>query len=75
MTERVVPERNEPAPDPLTVGPKTTWAAYLPEALVAELKRAAKVDGFKSASGYVETLLVFALRQRELERIADRQKK
>lgn len=74
MTERVVPEPSELKPDPLTQGDKMTWAAYLPEALVSELKRAAKVDGYPSASAYAQALLVFALRRREAERVADRKK-
>jgi hypothetical protein len=68
--KRVVP--HEETPDSLTQGEKQTWAAYLPVALVAELKRCSKVDGFTSTSGYVETLLVFALREREEERLRDR---
>lgn len=74
MTRRVVPEPTGPAPDPLTQGEKMTWAAYLPVALVDAVKSAAKQDGFKNASVYVETLLVFALRSREDERVKDRQK-
>lgn len=75
MTRRVVPEPTGPAPDPLTLGEKMTWAAYLPVALVDAVKRAAKEDGFKSASTYVETLLVFAIRTREEERVEDRRRK
>lgn len=74
MVERVVPEPSGVKPDPLTQGEKATWAVYLPQTLIDELKRAAKTDGFPSASAYAQALLVFALRQREAERIADRKK-
>lgn len=74
MTKRVVPEPAVEQPDPLTQGPKATWAVYLPEALIAEAKRCAALDGFRSTSAYVEALLVFALREREVERLADRRK-
>lgn len=69
MAKRVIPEA-----DPLTVGARTTWAAYLPKALVEELKRGAREDGFRSASAYAEALLVFALRRRHEEREADERK-
>jgi hypothetical protein len=63
MPSRVVPEKEEV--DRLHQGEKTTWAAYLPVVLVEEVKRCARVDGYRSASAYVEDLLVFALRTRE----------
>lgn len=72
---RVVPERTGPAPDPLTQGERQTWAAYLAKALVERVKRDATEDGYKSASAYVEDLLVFAVRTREAERVEDRLKK
>ena len=75
MGKRVVPERTGPEPDTLTLGEKATWAAYLPVALIEAVKHEAKEDGFKSASAYVETLLVFAVRARQAERVADRLKK
>ena len=71
MSRRVVPEKG-PSPDPLTLGEKETWAAYLPKVLVKEIKRCAQEDGFKSASAYLETLVIFAIRTREEERIEDR---
>lgn len=74
MSERVVPEPSEEKPDPLTLGTKETWALYSPSALVAEIKRCAKLDGYASASAYAVALLVFGLRRREAERIADRKK-
>lgn len=70
--KRVVPSPDLPPPDPLTQGEKMTWAVYVPTALVDELKRCARVDGFRSTSTYVEALLVFALREREEERLRDR---
>lgn len=72
MSNRVVPEPAEDV-EPLTLGEKATWAVYLPKALIDEVKRAAKEDRFSSASAYTETLLIYALRQRERERIADRE--
>lgn len=74
MTDRVVPEPKDEKPDPLTLGEKATWAVYLPAALIEEVKRAAKVDGFPSASAYAQALLLYALRAREAERIADRKR-
>jgi hypothetical protein len=74
MTERVVPEPSAVTPDPLTQGEKSTWALYGPSVLWDEIKRCAKVDGFSSASAYAVALLVFALRRREAERIADRKR-
>lgn len=75
MPERVIPApKKQDDPDPLTLGEKETWAAYMTSAVVAEVKRAAKLDGYPSASAYAQTLLIFALRAREAERIADRKK-
>jgi hypothetical protein len=75
MPQRVIPEPVGPPPDPLTLGEKKTWAAYLPVALIDALKRGAREDGFPSASAYAEALLVFALRRREAERVADRSRR
>lgn len=75
MSKRVVPEPQAEQPDPLTQGPKSTWAVYIPDALIAEVKRCAREDGFKSAGGYAEALLIYALRVREEERIRDRQQR
>jgi hypothetical protein len=74
MAERVIPEPKEEKPDPLLLGDKSTWALYGPSGLWDEIKRCAKVDGYSSASTYAVALLVFALRRREAERIADRKK-
>lgn len=74
MPERVIPPRKEETPDPLMLGEKSTWALYGPSGLWEEIKRCAKVDGYSSASAYAVALLVFALRRREDERIADRKK-
>lgn len=74
MADRVVPEPKEEKPDPLTLGEKSTWAVYGPSGLWDEIKRCARIDGYSSASTYVVALLVFALRRREAERIADRKK-
>lgn len=72
MTNRVVPEPEDEAPDPLTLGPKATWAVYVPQALIDAVKHAAKEDRY-SASAYAEKLLIYALRVREAERIRDRE--
>jgi len=69
---RVVPKPEKKKVDPLKLGPKATWAAYLPVALTDEVKRRCVEDGYKSASSYAEDLLVFALRIRERERLEDR---
>lgn len=65
MAKPVLEER-----DSLLLGDSKTWSAYLPVALIEELKRAAAADGFKSAGSYAAQLLVFALRTREAERAA-----
>ena len=64
MSEKVLPEVDE-----LLQGESATWSAYLPKALIAELKRAAVMDGVKSTGAYAARLLVFALRRREAERL------
>lgn len=74
MTDRVVPPPKDEPVDPLMLGEKSTWALYGPSGLWAEIKRCAKVDGFSSASAYAVALLVYALRRREAERIADRKR-
>lgn len=74
MAERVIPEPKDEKPDPLSLGDKSTWALYGPTVLWEEIKRCAKVDGYSSASTYAVALLIFALRRREAERIADRKK-
>lgn len=70
MPDRVIPE----PPHPLTRGPRATWAVSLPVALIEELKAKAKLDDFKSASAFAETLLIYALRHREIERAKDAEK-
>lgn len=70
---RVVPESEQP--DPLVTGPRKTWSAYVPAALIDELKRASALDGYGSVSDYVVALLVYALRQREAERLKDLRRK
>lgn len=74
MPVRVIPEPKDEKPDPLTLGDKSTWALYGPSAVWDEIKRCAKLDGYPSASTYAVALLIFALRARETERIADRKK-
>ncbi|PZR17556.1 MAG: hypothetical protein DI536_04375 [Archangium gephyra] len=75
MGERVVPERAEQEVDPLSQGPKATTAYYLPKALIEELKRCAKVDGYDAVGTYVQELLLFSLRRRELERAQDMERR
>jgi hypothetical protein len=66
MADQVLEKRDE-----LLQGDSKTWSAYLPVALVEALKRASVTDGYKSTGAYVAQLLVFALRARERERLAE----
>lgn len=60
-----------PLKDPLTQGESVSTSYYLPEALKKEVERQARIDGYERSSPYVVELLVWAIRERERERLAE----
>lgn len=60
--------------DPLLQPPSQVWAIWAPTALKEAVEAEAKVDGYRSASGYAVDLLAWAVNARRAERLAQKKK-